>query len=69
MAPLTAKGVRHLPGKEGQRELYVQKQQYTGEVHTIMNADDKWVDKNDPTTQELEGVSWNNCEEHLNMKN
>lgn len=34
-----------------------------------MIADDKWVDKHDPTTQELEGVSWNNCEEHLNMKN
>lgn len=34
-----------------------------------MNADDKWIDRDDPTAQELEGVSRNNCEEHLNMKN
>lgn len=38
-------------------------------VNTIMNADDKWVDKHDPTAHELEGIWWSNCEEHLNMKN
>lgn len=34
-----------------------------------MNVDEKRVEKCYPTMQELEGIQWNNWEEHLNVQN
>lgn len=65
------KGVRQFPSEERQDKgnCKFRSNNILAKFAKIMNVDEKRVEKCYPTMQELEGIQWNNWEEHLNVQN